>query len=68
MIIEVNASTKYRNYAYAFFDKEYKDYISIEKSPKTRKKSRTQTSYGIKVRVKVEAIRQKLITDNIDVV
>ena len=65
LIIEVNASTKYRNYAYAFFDKEYKDYISIEKSPKTRKKSRKQTSYGIKVRVKIEAIRQKLITDKI---
>ena len=65
LIIEVNASTKYRNYTYAFFNKEYKDYISIERSPKTQKKSRKQTSYGIKVRVKIEAIRQKLITDNI---
>ena len=65
LIIEVNASTKYRSYVYAFFNKEYKNYISIEKSPKSLNKSRKQTSYGIKVRVKVEAIRQKLITDNI---
>jgi hypothetical protein len=65
LILEVNASTKYRSYAYAFFNKEYKKYISIEKSPKSLKKSRQQTSYGIKIRVKVEAIRQKLIQDNI---
>ena len=65
LIVEVNASTKYRSYVYAFFEKEYKDYISIEKSPKSMKKSRKQTSYGIKIRVKVEALRQKLIEDNI---
>ena len=65
LIVEVNAASKYRSYVYAFFDKEYKDFISIEKSPKSQKKSRKQTSYGIKIRVKVEAIRQKLIEDNI---
>ena len=65
LIVEVNAASKYRSYVYAFFDKEYKDFISIEKSPKSLKKSRKQTSYGIKIRVKVEAIRQKLIEDNI---
>lgn len=65
LIIEVNASTKYKSYVYSFFNSDYKDFISIEKSPKSLKKSRKQTSYGIKVRVKVEAIRQKLITDNI---
>ena len=65
LIIEVNGDTKYKSYVYAFFDKEYKNYISIEKSPKSLKKSRQQTSYGIKIRVKVEAIRQKLIQDNI---
>ena len=65
LIIEVNGDTKYMSYVYGFFDKEYKNYISIEKSPKSLKKSRQQTSYGIKIRVKVEAIRQKLIEDNI---
>jgi hypothetical protein len=65
LIVEVNAASKYRSYVYAFFAKEYKDFISIEKSPKSQKKSRKQTSYGIKIRVKVEAIRQKLIEDNI---
>ena len=65
LIVEVNAASKYRSYVYAFFDKEYKDFISIEKSPNSLKKSRKQTSYGIKIRVKVEAIRQKLIEDNI---
>jgi hypothetical protein len=65
LIIEINASTKYKSYAYSFFNSDYKNFISIEKSPKSLKKSRKQTSYGIKVRVKVEDIRQKLITDNI---
>ena len=65
LILEVNGNTKYKSYVYAFFDKEYKDYISIEKSPKSLKKSRAQTSYGIKIRVRVEAIRQKLVQDNI---
>jgi|TARA_B110000240_G_scaffold89309_1_gene101403 hypothetical protein len=65
LIVEVNASTKYKSYVYSFFNSDYKDFISIEKSPKSLKKSRKQTSYGIKVRVKVEAIRKKLITDNI---
>ena len=65
LIIEVNASRKYKSYVYSFFNSDYKDFISIEKSPKSLKKSRKQTSYGIKVRVNVEAIRQKLITDKI---
>ena len=65
LILEVNASTKYKSYVYTFFDKKYKDYISVEKSPKTKKKSRSQTSYGIKIRVKIEAIKQKLIEDKI---
>ncbi len=65
LILELNGKQKYKNYTYNFFDKEYKKYISIEKSPKTLKKSRQQTSYRIKVRVKVEEIRQKLIEDNI---
>ena len=65
LIIEVNASKKYKSYVYSFFNSDYKDFISIEKSPKSLKKTRKQTSYGIKVRIKVEAIRQKLITDNI---
>ena len=65
LILELNASKKYKTYTYSFFDKEYKDYISIEKSPKSLKKSREQTSYRIKIRIKVEAIRQKLISDNI---
>ena len=65
LIIEINASTKYRSYFYTFFDEAYKDYISLEKSQKTRNKSKKQTSYGIKVRVQVESIRKKLITDNI---
>jgi len=65
LIIEVNASSKYKSYVYSFFNSDYKDFISIEKSPKSLKKSRKQTSYGIKVRVRVEEIRQKLITDNI---
>ena len=65
LIIEVNGSTKYKSYVYSFFNSDYKDFISIEKSPKSLKKSRKQTSYGMKVRVKVEDIRQKLITDNI---
>ena len=65
LIIEVNASKKYKSYVYSFFNSDYKDFISIEKSPKSLKKTRKQTSYGIKVRVKVEKMRQKLITDNI---
>jgi hypothetical protein len=65
LILEVNASTKYKSYVYSFFDKDYKKYISIEKSPKTKNKSRSQTSYGIKIRVKIEAIKQKLIEDKI---
>ena len=65
LIVEVNAKTKYQNYTYRFFDKDYEDFIHIEKSPKSLNKSRKQTSYGIKVRVRREAIRQKLITDNI---
>ena len=65
LIVEINAKEKYRNYVYNFFNSEYDDYIKIQKSPKSRKKSRQQTVYGIKVRVKVEAMRQKLRADNI---
>ena len=65
LIVEVNASKKYKSYVYSFFNSDYKDFISIEKSPKSLKKSRKQTSYGIKIRVKIEEMRQKLITDNI---
>ena len=65
LIIEVNAKEKYKTYVYKFFNKDYKDYIKIEKSPKSRKKSRQQTVYGVKVRVDIEGMRQKLITDNI---
>lgn len=66
LIIELNAEEKYRSYTYKFFDDdEYKDYIHLEKSPKSRKKSRQQTVYGVKIKVHVEAIREKLREDNI---
>ena len=65
LILELNGKKKHQSYTYAFFDKHYKKYISMENSPKTMKKSREKTSYRIKVRVKVEKIRQKLIEDNI---
>ena len=65
LILEVQAAEKYRYYVADFFSKDYRDYISIEKSPKSKKKSRSQTVYGIKVKIDVEGIRKKLKTDNI---
>ena len=65
LILEVQAAEKYRYYVADFFSKDYRDYISIEKSPKSKKKSRSKTVYGIKVKIDVEGIRKKLKTDNI---
>ena len=65
LILEVQAAEKYRYYVADFFSKDYRDYISIEKSPKSKKKSRSQTVYGVKVKIDVEGIRKKLKTDNI---
>ncbi len=66
LIIELNANKKYENYFYEFFSKEDLDqFIKIEKSPKTLKKSRSKTTYGVKFRVKRQLLKQKLITDNI---
>ena len=65
LILEVQAAEKYRYYVADFFNKDYLDYISIEKSPKSKKKSRSQTVYGVKVKIDVEGIRKKLKTDNI---
>ena len=66
LIIELNANKKYENYLYEFFGNEDLDqFIKIEKSPKTLKKSRSKTTYGVKFRVKRQLLKQKLITDNI---
>ena len=65
LIIEVQALDKYRNYVANLFKKDYLDYISIEKSPKSKKKSRSQTVYGVKVNIDVEGLRNKLKSDNI---
>lgn len=66
LIIELNAEEKYRSYIYNFFnDDEYKYFIHLEKSPKFRKKTPQQKVYGIKIKVQVEALRQKLREDNI---
>ena len=65
LILEVQAAEKYRYYVADFFNNDYLDYISIEKSPKSKKKSRSQTVYGVKVKIDVEGIRKKLKTDNI---
>lgn len=65
LILEVQAAEKYRYYVADFFNNDYLDYISIEKSPKSKKKSRSQTVYGVKIKIDVEGIRKKLKTDNI---
>ena len=65
LILEVQAAEKYRYYVADFFNKDYLDYISIEKSPKSKKKSRSQTVYGVKVKIDVEGLRNKLKSDNI---
>lgn len=65
LIIELNGETKYKSYVYAFFQEDYKDYITLEKSPKSLSKSKQQTTYGVKIRINAEALKQKLIKDNI---
>ena len=65
LINEVQAREKYRGYLAEFFREDYLDYIRIEKSTKSKKKSRSQTTYGVKVKIDVEGIRNKLKTDNI---
>ena len=65
LIFEVNAKTKYQDYIYNFFNSDYKDFIKAENSPKSLKKSKNQTTYGIKLKVNRQALKQKLITDNI---
>ena len=65
LILEVQAADKYRNYVANLFRKDYLNYIFVEKSPKSKKKSRSQTVYGVKVKIDVEGIRKKLKTDNI---
>jgi len=65
LIIELNAETKYKNYIYSFYNSDYKDFIEVENSPKSLKKSKNKTTYGVKLKVKRQSLRQKLITDNI---
>ena len=65
LIIELNAETTYKNYIYSFFNSDYKEFIEIEKSTKSLKKSKKQTTYGVKLKVNRQSLRQKLITDNI---
>ena len=65
LIIEVNGESKYKSYVYSFFQKDYKDYITIEKSPKKLFKSQQQTTYGVKICINTQALKQKLIKDNI---
>ena len=65
LIIELNAETTYKNYIYGFFNSDYDDFIKLENSPKSIKKSKKQTTYGVKLRVNRQSLRQKLITDNI---
>jgi len=65
LIIEINAETKYKNYIYSFFNTNYDDFIKIENSPKSVKKSKKQTTYGVKLKVNRYALRNKLIIDNI---
>lgn len=65
LITEVQAREKYRGYIAEFFREDYLDYIKIEKSTKSKKKSRSQTTYGVKVKIDVEGIRNKLKTDKI---
>ena len=66
LITEVQAQEKYREYISNFFEEDYLNYISLErKSSKSKMKSRSQTTYGTKVKIDVEGIRKKLRTDNI---
>lgn len=65
LIIEVNGGVKYKSYVNSFFQKDFNDFISIEKSPKKLFKSEQQTTYGVKVRINRETLKQKLIKDNI---
>ena len=65
LILEVNAKTKYQNYIYSFFNKDYQKFVQIENSAKSLKKSKKQTTYGVKLKINRHALRQKLITDNI---
>ena len=65
LIVEINAKDKYKDYIYGLFNSDIDDYIKIEKSPKTLKKSKSKTTYGVKFRVKRQLLKQKLITDNI---
>jgi hypothetical protein len=65
LITEVQAREKYRGYVAEFFKEDYLEYISIEKSTKSKKKSRSQTTYGVKVKIDVEGIRNKLKIDKI---
>jgi hypothetical protein len=65
LIVEINAKDKYKDYIYSLFNSDLDDYIKIEKSPKTLKKSKSKTTYGVKFRVKRQLLKQKLITDNI---
>jgi hypothetical protein len=65
IITEVQAREKYRGYVAEFFRNDYSKYIKIEQSTKSKKKSRSQTTYGVKVKIDVEGIRYKLKTDQI---
>ena len=65
LIVEINAKDKYKDYIYGLFNSDLDDYIKIEKSPKTLKKSKSKTTYGVKFKVKRQLLKQKLITDNI---
>tara|TARA_B100001758_G_scaffold217676_1_gene204639 strand:- start:10526 stop:10999 length:474 start_codon:yes stop_codon:yes gene_type:complete len=65
LITEVQAREKYRDYIAEFFRKDYSKYINIEQSTKSKKKSRSQTTYGVKVKIDVAGIRYKLKTDQI---
>ena len=65
LIVEVNGESKYKSYVYSFFQKDYIDYITIEKSTKKLFKSQQQTTYGVKICINTQALKQKLIKDNI---
>lgn len=65
LVSEVQAKEKYSSYFYNFFQKDYKNFIKIEDSPKKRMKSKTATNYGFNVIVLREELKIKLKTDNI---
>ena len=65
LIIEINGGVKYKSYVNSFFQKDFNDFITIEKSPKKLFKSEQQTTYGVKVCIKTDALKKKLIKDNI---